>query len=69
MKDFYNPLIKTWFPDGLDDPHLTLIRFDADRGDYWTSTVGMLRVLAAFTKSVVTGKAGGGGEMGDVKMS
>lgn len=69
MKDFYNPLIRTWFPDGLDDPNLTLIRFDVDRGDYWSSTAGMLQVLAAFTKSVVTGKPGGGGEMGDVKIS
>lgn len=69
MKDFYNPLIKTWFPDGLDDPHLTLIRFDVDRGDYWTSTAGMLQVLAAFTKAVVTGKPGGGGEMGDVRLT
>jgi general stress protein 26 len=66
MKEFYNPLIKAWFPEGLDDPHLTLVRFDVERGDYWTSSAGMLQVLAAFTKSVVTGKPGGGGEMGDM---
>lgn len=69
MKDFYNPLLRTWFPDGLDDPHLTLIRFDVERGDYWTSTAGMLQVLAAFTKSVVTGTPGAGGEVGDVEMA
>lgn len=68
MKELFNPFIKTWFPDGLDDPNLTLIRFEASNGQYWTSTAGMLQVLAAFTKAVVTGRPGQGGEMGDVKL-
>jgi len=68
MKELYNPLLKTWFPKGLDDPRMTLIRFDADHGDFWDSPGGMLQVLAAFTKSIVTGQRGQGGEMGDVKL-
>lgn len=68
MKELFNPLMKTWFPDGVDDPDLTLIRFEATDGQYWTSTAGMLQVLAAFTKAVVTGRPGQGGEMGDVTL-
>lgn len=68
MKELYTPLLKTWFPEGLDDPRMTLIRFDADHGDFWDSPGGMLQVLAAFTKSLVTGKRGQGGEMGEVKL-
>lgn len=26
---------RVWFPKGLDDPALCLIRFDADAGEYW----------------------------------
>ena len=29
LEQMYSPLLKTWFPDGLDDPHMTLIRFEA----------------------------------------
>ena len=53
---------------GLDDPRMTMIRFDADHGDYWDSPGGMLQVLAAFTKAIVTGTRGQGGEMGEVKL-
>jgi general stress protein 26 len=68
MKELFNPLIKTWFPKGLEDPRITLIRFDADRGDFWESPGGMLQVLAAFTKAIVTGERGQGGEMGEVRL-
>ena len=67
-KELFTPLLKTWFPEGLNDPRMTLIRFEAERGDFWDSPGGMLQVLAAFTKSVVTGKPAQGGEMGDVRL-
>ena len=45
MEELFTPIIKTWFPEGLDDPHLTLIRFEAGRGNFWDSKAGMLQVL------------------------
>lgn len=68
MAQLYTPLLRTWFPEGLDDPNLTMIRFDASDGQYWTSKAGMLEVFAAFAKSVVTGTPGQGGEMGEVEL-
>ena len=68
MAQLYTPLLRTWFPDGLEDPNLTLIRFDASDGQYWTSKAGMLEVFAAFAKSMVTGTPGQGGEMGEVEL-
>jgi general stress protein 26 len=68
MKELFTPLLKTWFPQGLDDPRLTLIRFDADHGDFWDSPGGLLQVLAAFTKAMVTGTPGQGGELGDLRL-
>ena len=68
MKMLYTPILRTWFPGGLDDPSMTLIRFEASRGDFWDSPGGMLQVLAAFTKAVVTGERGQGGEMGKVTL-
>jgi len=68
MEQLYTPLLKTWFPKGLDEPHLTLIRFEARNGNFWDSPGGMLQVLAAFTKSVVTGTPGKGGESGELRL-
>ena len=68
MKEFFTPIMKTWFPKGLDDPRLTLIRVDCSHGAFWDSPGGMLQVLGAFTKAVLTGTPGKGGESGELKL-
>ncbi len=64
MRELYTPVLKTWFPEGLDDPHLTLIRFDALSGAYWESPGGLLQAMTAFATSVVTGTPGKSGRSG-----
>jgi general stress protein 26 len=68
VRELYTPIARTWFPEGLDDPHLTLIRFDATGGAFWNSPGGMLQSLAAFTKSVVTGVPGKSGRTGTINL-
>jgi general stress protein 26 len=69
MRELYSPTLKTWFPEGLDDPHLVLIRFDATRGAFWESPGGVLQFAAAFATSVVTGKPGKSGTAGTLSFS
>ncbi len=64
MRELYTPIVKTWFPEGLDDPHLVLIRFDAARGAFWESPGGAWQMAAAFATSLVTGKPGKSGKSG-----
>lgn len=68
LTDLYTPVQRTWFPDGPDDPNITLIRFDAGQGDYWDGHQSMLRLAFAFAKSVVTGTPGASGNAGVVKL-
>jgi general stress protein 26 len=64
MRELYTPIVKTWFPEGLDDPHLTLIRFDAHTGAFWESPGGAWQFAAAFATSLITGKPGKSGTSG-----
>ncbi len=68
MKELFTPIVKTWFPEGLDDPNLTLIRFDTDSGHFWDSPGGLFQVLGAFAKSMLTHTPGQGGEKGDLEL-
>lgn len=68
MKELYTPAIRTWFPEGVDDPRLSLIRFDVERGNFWDSPGGLLQGLGAFTKAIVTGQPAPAGEMGEVRL-
>ena len=33
MDRYWNPVLSAWYPDGKDDPRLTLLRFDVDDGE------------------------------------
>lgn len=66
MRELYSPIVKVWFPDSLDDPHLTLLRFEVDHGAYWDSPGGAVRLVTAFAKSIVTGSPGKGGNSGEL---
>lgn len=55
IKELWTPAMKAWFPDGVDDPRIALIRVDAEGAQYWDFASKTLVQLAAFVKSVVTG--------------
>jgi general stress protein 26 len=61
-KDLWNPFYKAWFPEGLDDPHLGLIRVDVTQAEYWDSPNSKMVQLAGFVKALVTGREAQGGE-------
>ncbi len=69
MRELYTPMVKTWFPGGLEDPHLTLIRFDASDGAFWESPGGAWQVAAAFATSLVTGRPGKSGRSGTLSFA
>ena len=64
LRELYTAVQRTWFPDGPDDPNMTLIRFDAETADYWEGHQSMTRLAFAFVKSIVTGDPGRSGDAG-----
>ncbi len=38
LAELWKPAYKVWFPQGLDDPNLSLIRVNAHSAEYWDST-------------------------------
>ena len=68
LAELYTEVQRTWFPDGLDDPNLVLVRFDAECGDYWDKHNGVMRLLGAFAKSIVTGTPGRSGNAGSAQL-
>ena len=64
LKELYTTVQRTWFPEGVDDTHMTLVRFDATTASYWDGHASMLRLAAAFAKSVLTGAPGASGNAG-----
>ncbi len=48
MEALWSPTLVTWFPKGLDDPDLALLRVDVVAGEYWDAPSStMVEIIAA----------------------
>ena len=68
IDELWKPLVKAWFPDGKDDPNLSLIRVSPSKAHYWDTKDGKLVVLAKILVGTVTGKREDGGVQGDLRV-
>jgi general stress protein 26 len=68
-RELWNPLLKAWFPDGLETPTLTLVKVHADTAEYWEAAHSSKVVtLLGYAKAAVTGKTPDAGENETVKL-
>ena len=62
MERFYSPFVKAWFPEGLEDPDISLLVVDVQHAEYWDSPSSTLVQLYGFVKAKLTGTPAEGGE-------
>jgi general stress protein 26 len=67
-EQLWSPLLKAWFPQGLEDPTLALLRVEVTEVEYWEAPHGAVVRLAGFVKAIATGERYQAGEHGRVKM-
>ena len=65
-KELWKPILKAWFPDGLDDPNLALLKVDVQKAEYWDAPHNTVVQAFGFIKAVATGKPAKGGENKEV---
>jgi general stress protein 26 len=58
----WSPAYRTWFPDGLEDPEMILLRVDVEQAEYWDAGASRMTALAGFAKSLPTGRPFSAGE-------
>jgi general stress protein 26 len=68
IEELWNPIHKAWFPDGLDDPHLALIKVAVEEAEYWDSSSSTVVQVAGFLKALVTGQEADGGDHGTINL-
>ena len=56
VEELWNPIFNAWFPDGLDDPDLALLKVTVEQAEYWDSPSSKVVQLYGFVKAVATGK-------------
>jgi general stress protein 26 len=56
IKELWNPTLKAWFPEGVDDPEISLIGVQVESAELWDSPPSKVVQLAGFMKASITGK-------------
>jgi len=67
-KELWMEPLRTWFPDGAEDPHVTLIRVAMDTAEYWDSSSGAKIFAYGYLKARLTGTPPSPGDVRHVDM-
>ena len=68
IEELWNPILKAWFPKGLDDPTLILLKVSVEQAEYWDSASSTVVQVVGFVKALVTGERADGGDHGKVNL-
>lgn len=60
----WNDMVKVWFPDGIDDPALAMLKITVDQAEYWDSSSSKMVLAFQYLKARATG---GTPDMGETK--
>lgn len=55
IKELWEPILKTWFTEGVDDSRITVIKVEPQDGYYWDTKHGQ---VVSFVKQVIGAVAG-----------
>ena len=66
MRELWSPVLRAWFPGGLDDPRLALVEVTVTGGEYWDAPSSRLVRLAGLAAGALTGSGLPGAEHGPV---
>lgn len=56
IEELWNPVLKAWFPDGLEDPDLALLKITVTQAEYWDSPSSTVAHVLGFVKALATGQ-------------
>jgi len=62
IEELWSPVLKAWFPEGLDDPHLCLLRIPVEQAEYWDAPSSKIVQLFGMVKAMATGQEADYGE-------
>ncbi len=62
IEELWSPVLKAWFPEGLDDPHLCLLKIPVEQAEYWDAPNSKIVQLFGMVKAIATGQEADYGE-------
>jgi len=68
MEDLWKPAMKTWFPEGLNDAKICLVKVSTENAYYWNTTSSKMSMLFQMIKALAKGDKYKEGESGKLDL-
>jgi general stress protein 26 len=68
IEELWNPFYTAWFPEGVDDPDVALLRVEVDSAEYWEGRSSTVAHIFGLAKAALTGEPANVGENEAVKL-
>jgi general stress protein 26 len=56
IQELWQPELKAWFPQALDEPDIALLKVTATKAEYWDAPASWIAKTVGFVQAVTTGK-------------
>ena len=66
IKELWNPMYKAWFPEGEDDPAITVLKVEVTEAHYWEASSSKIIFGMKYLAAAVTGGKVDVGKQGEV---
>ncbi len=68
MEKLWNPVLRAWFPKGLDQPGIALLAVSIEQAEFWDSSASKMVQLFQMAKAILTGAQANQGEHKEIKI-
>lgn len=69
IEELWKPMLKAWFPLGIDDPKLCLIKIITEEAKFWNSTSNKMAILFKMAKAIAKKEKYSEGEVGTLRLT
>ena len=69
IRELWNPMYKAWFPQGEDDPAITVVKVTVNEAEYWEASSSKLVMGIKYLAAAMTGGKVEVGEQGKVTIA
>jgi len=68
IKQKWSPIVKAWFPRGVEDPNLALLKVEPGQAYYWDAETGKMVAFLKIAAAAITGKQMADGAKGKLSL-
>lgn len=69
IEQLWKPQLKAWFPQGVDEPDIGLIKVSVEKAEYWDTPSSFVAHTIALVKAIATGEKPSVGENEKVNLT